>query len=98
MPVSLFEPRTMFEMVNNEYRARSFLRDRYFKNVKTFNTETVDIDIVGAGKRKVAPFVGRRIGGTLDLRDGYKTHSFKPAYIAPFRVCTAEDALKRLPG
>jgi len=98
MSVSIFEPRTMFEMVNNEYRARSFLRDRYFKNVKTFNTETVDIDIVGAGKRKVAPFVGRRIGGTLDLRDGYKTHSFKPAYIAPFRVCTAEDALKRLPG
>lgn len=98
MAVSLFEPRTMFDMVSNQYRVRSFLRDRYFPTVKTFNTETVDIDVVGPSKRKIAPFVSRRIGGTHDLRDGYKTYSYKPAYVAPFRVCTAEDALKRLPG
>lgn len=98
MAVNLFEPRTMFEMVNNAYRARSFLRDRYFSNVKKFTTETVDIDIVGPGKRKLAPFVSRRIGGSLDLREGYKTNTFKPAYVAPYRICTAEDALKRLPG
>ncbi len=96
--LNMFEPRTMFEMVRTEFRARSFLRDRYFGNVKTFNTDAVDVDIVGPGKRKLAPFVGRRIGGTLDLRDGYRTRSFKPAYIAPFRVCTAEDAFKRAPG
>ena len=90
MAVNLFEPRTMFEMVNNTYRARSFLRDRYFSNVKKFTTETVDIDIVGPGKRKLAPFVSRRIGGSLDLREGYKTNTFKPAYVAPYRICTAE--------
>ena len=98
MPVSLFEPRTMLEMVNSEFRARSFLRDRYFSNKKTFNTPTVDIDIKGPGKRKLAPFVSPRIGGTLDLRNGYKTTTYKPAFIAPYRVCTAEDALQRLPG
>lgn len=98
MPVSLFEPRTMLEMVNSEFRARSFLRDRYFSNKKTFNTPTVDIDIKGPGKRKLAPFVNPRIGGTLDLRNGYKTSTYKPAFIAPYRVCTAEDAMQRLPG
>ena len=98
MSVSLFEPRTMLEMVNSEFRARSFLRDRYFSNKKTFNTPTVDIDIKGPGKRKLAPFVSPRIGGTLDLRNGYKTTHYKPAFIAPYRVCTAEDALQRLPG
>lgn len=98
MTVSLFEPRTMMEMVNSEYRARSFLRDRYFSNKKTFNTATVDIDIKGPGKRSLAPFVNPRIGGTLDLRNGYKTTSYKPAFVAPYRVCTAEDAMQRLPG
>lgn len=98
MSVSLFEPRTMLEMVNSEFRARSFLRDRYFSNKKTFNTATVDIDIKGPGKRKLAPFVSPRIGGTLDLRNGYKTTTYKPAFIAPYRVCTAEDAMQRLPG
>ena len=62
MTVSLFEPRTMMEMVNSEYRARSFLRDRYFSNKKTFNTATVDIDIKGPGKRSLAQFVNPRIG------------------------------------
>lgn len=98
MPVSLFEPRTMLEMVNSEFRARSFLRDRYFSHKETFNTQSVDIDIKGPGKRKLAPFVSPRIGGTLDLRSGYKTTTYKPAFIAPYRVCTAEDALQRLPG
>lgn len=96
--IDIFEPRTMMQMVSTEFRARTFLRDRYFSNTQTFNTDAVDVDIVGPGKRKLAPFVGRRIGGTLDIRDGYKTRSFKPAYIAPFRVCTAEDAFKRAPG
>lgn len=98
MTVSLFEPRTMMQMVSSEYRARSFLRDRYFSNKKTFNTETVDIDIKGPGKRKLAPFVNRRLGGTQDFREGYKTTTYRPAYIAPYRVCTAEDAMQRLPG
>lgn len=98
MTVSLFEPRTMMEMVNSEYRARSFLRDRYFSNKKTFNTATVDIDIKGPGKRSLAPFVNPRIGGTLDLRNGFKTSTYRPAFIAPYRVCTAEDAMQRLPG
>ena len=98
MTVSLFEPRTMMEMVNSEYRARSFLRDRYFSNKKTFNTATVDIDIKGPGKLSLAPFVNPRIGGTLDLRNGFKTSTYRPAFIAPYRVCTAEDAMQRLPG
>lgn len=98
MPVSLFDPRTMLEMVNSRYRARSFLRDRYFGHVEKFTTEAVDIDIVGPGKRKMAAFVNPRLGSTFDERDGYTTHTFKPAYVAPARVTTAEDAIKRAPG
>lgn len=98
MAVNLFEPRTLLEMISTKYRARSFLRDRYFTNHKEFDTETVDIDIVGPGNRKMAAFVNPRLGSTFDARDGYTTHTFKPAYICPARVTTAEDALKRLPG
>lgn len=98
MPISMFEPRTLLDMVNTKYRARSFLRDRYFSRIETFNTETVDIDIVGPGQRKMAAFVNPRLGSTFDERDGYTTHTFKPAYVAVSRITTAEDALKRYPG
>ncbi len=97
--IDIFEPRTMLSMVSeNEFRAKTFLRDRYFGHTETFQTESVDVDVVGRGKRKVAPFVSRRSGGSQDFRDGYTTNTFKPAYVAPFRVTTAEDALKRSAG
>lgn len=97
--INIFEPRTMLAMVSeSEFRAKTFLRDRYFGHTESFQTEAVDVDIVGRGKRKIAPFVSRRSAGSQDFRDGYSTKTYKPAYVAPFRVSTAEDALKRSAG
>lgn len=97
--INIFEPRTMLSMINSpKYQVKTFLRDHYFTNIKTFQTKTVDIDIRDRHKRKAASFVSRRSGGSQDFRDGYSTSTFTPGFVAPYRVTTAEDELNRLPG
>lgn len=99
MAIDMFQTRTMLEMVKGaEFAPTSFLRDRYFANVKTFDTTKVDVDIVDASGRKLAPFVNPKIGGQVVERSGYRTHSYEAPEVSPFVITTAEDVLKRLPG
>jgi hypothetical protein len=95
--VDLFSTRFMMTVVEQLFPAKTFLRDMFFKEIKTSEAETVDIDIV-KGKRKLAPFVSPLMEGKLVERLGFTTHSIKPAYVKPKMVTTAEDLLKRLPG
>ena len=97
--MDMFSTRTMLGVVqDNEKKAKTFLRDRYFSNRVTFNTTKIDIDLVGPGKRKLAPFVNPKIGGIVVERDGYKTNSYEAPEVSPMRVTVAEDCLKRSPG
>lgn len=95
--MNIFDTRTMLQALKVAKPANSFLRDRYFGNVYTFDTELIDIDIVN-GKRRVAPFVHPKIGGKTVERDGYTTNSYKAPEVSPDMVTTAEDILKRAPG
>lgn len=95
--MNIFETRTMLEALKVGKPAHTFLRDRYFGNVKTFTTKKIDIDIV-KGKRKLAPFVAPKIGGKTVERDGYTTDSFEAPEVSPDMVTTAEDIDNRLPG
>lgn len=96
--MDMFTTRTMLPMLSTEFRAKSFLRDRYFGNVVTYDTAKIDIDIVGPGKRKLAPFVHPKIGGKVVERGGYKTNSFEAPEVSPEMITTAEDMLHRSPG
>jgi hypothetical protein len=97
--MDMFDTRTMLGMVTEGNKdATTFLRDRYFKNRRTFSTTKIDIDIVGAGDRKIAPFVNPKIGGVVVDRQGYKTNTYEAPEIAPMRVTTAEELLKRSAG
>lgn len=97
--MDMFTTRTMLGIVqDNEKKAKTFLRDRYFSNRVTYNTEKIDIDLIGPGKRRLAPFVNPKIGGLVVEREGYKTHSYEAPEVSPMRVTTAEDCLKRSPG
>jgi hypothetical protein len=93
----LFETRTMLAALETRKPPRTFLRDKFFSTVETFDTEHVDIDII-KGKRKMAPFVSPMHEGKLIERAGFKTRTFKPAYIKPKMVTTAQDVFKRTPG
>lgn len=95
--MNIFDTRTMLEVLRVGKPANTFLRDRYFSNVKTFTTKKIDIDIV-KGKRRLAPFVAPKIGGKTVERDGYTTDSFEAPEVSPDMVTTAEDFIHRAPG
>lgn len=95
--VDLYTPRTLAEVVKTTPPVRTFLRDRFFTNVKTFPTERVDIDIV-KGNRKMAAFIHPMVGGEIVQAEGYETKSYAPPLINPATISTADQLLKRLPG
>jgi hypothetical protein len=95
--VSLFETRTLLDVVSQLKRPKSFLLDTFFKTTKTFDTENVDIDIF-KGKRRMAPFVAPVQAGKTVERLGYTTNSYKPPYVKPKMVTTAADILFRPAG
>ena len=95
--VDLYSPRTLAEVVRTTPPIRTFLRDHFFTNEKTFVTETVDIDIK-KGNRKMAAFVHPMVGGEIVTMEGYETKSYAPPLINPVIPTKAEQLLKRLPG
>lgn len=95
--VDLYTPRTLAEVVRTTPPIRTFLRDRFFTNVKTFPTKRVDIDIV-KGNRKMAAFIHPMVGGEIVQAEGYETKSYAPPLINPATISTADQLLERLPG
>ena len=89
--INIYEPRYLAEAVRTAPPIRTFLRDRFFSNVKTFSTERVDIDIV-KGNRKMAAFVHPMVGGEIVQNEGYETKSYAPPLINPATVTTADKA------
>ena len=99
MAINFFEPRTLLKVVTApEFGAKTFLLNSFFRNIRTFTTRSIDIDIVPRSERFVAPFSNPYAGGKLVERKGYKTETFTPAYISLQKICTAEQVLDRLPG
>ena len=95
--VSIYEPRHLIEVVRTTPPIRTFLRDRFFSNVKTFPTRRVDIDIV-KGNRKMAAFIHPLAGGEIVQSEGYETKSYAPPLINPATISTADQYMERLPG
>jgi len=95
MAYDLFNSRTMIAALTQAKPPRTFLLNTFFNvTPRTFDTESVDIDIM-KGKRRLAPFVNPRREGKIVEKLGYKTRSYKPAYIKPKMVTDASDILKR---
>ena len=62
-----------------------FLIDRYFGTVQTETSEEIHFDVLD-GKRRIAPFVSPLVEGQIVAALGYKTFTYKPAYIKDKRV------------
>lgn len=97
MAIDMFDTRTMLRMLDEGKTAQSFLRDRYFSDVRPFDTKKVDVDLY-KGKRRLAPFVHPKIGGKTVDRLGYRTETYEPPEVSPDMVTSAEDLLKRSAG
>jgi len=95
--VSLFETRTMLQIIMQLKRPKTFLLDTFFPGFRTFDTTNVDVDIY-KGKRRLAPFVSPVMEGKVVEKLGYTTNSYKPPYVKPKMQTTAQEILNRQPG
>lgn len=97
MSISLFETRTMLQIIAQLKRPKTFLLDTFFPGFRQFDTTNVDIDIY-KGKRRLAPFVAPVMEGKVVEKLGYTTNSYKPPYVKPKMQTTAQEILNRQPG
>lgn len=99
MPVnnSLYTPRTMGALVSRSPVPRTFIKDTFFKQSKTFVTKSVDVDFK-KGNRSLAPFVHPKIGGKTTENAGYSTKVYTPPIVAPNKITTADDLMTRSAG
>lgn len=98
MSIDLFETRKMIAALEQRKRPFTFFLDTFFTTVDVSESESVDIDIDRGGQRVMAAFVNPKLQGKIVERRGYKTRTYKPPYVKPKRVTTAEDILKRAIG
>lgn len=95
--ISIYDPRTMGKLIVRMPRVKTFIRDTFFRNVQTFDTKKIDVDIK-KGNRQLAPFVHPKIGSETMANSGYQTETYEPPLLAPDKITTIDDILKRRPG
>lgn len=97
MAISIYDPRTMGKLVERMPKVHTFIKDTFFRNVETFDTQKIDVDFK-KGNRQLAPFVHKKIGGVTIDNEGYQTNTYEPPLTAPNKITTVDDILKRTPG
>lgn len=94
---TIYTPRTLGKLVRRMPPVHTFFRDTLFKNRRTFNTKSIDVDFKKGG-RALAPFVHPKVGGRTIPNSGYQTKSYTPPLIAPNKITTVDDLLERAAG
>ena len=97
MALDPYETRTMLDALEQKPPVRTFLRDRFFRNVRQSDSENIDIDIV-KGKRRVAVYVKPIAQGHVLDKAGFTTQSYKAPYIKEKMKTTAQDVMRRAVG
>lgn len=98
MPAELnfFDTYTLMAVQRRAVPRQTFFRDRYFGTDEgdVFNSDKVLTEYMD-GDRKMAAFVGPRVGAIPMERMGYEIHEFEPAAIGVSRELSADDLTKR---
>lgn len=98
MPIPIiYRTLTLLAAVQAMPTHRTFLRDRYFPvdlENDIYPGEEVLVEY-RKGTKKIAPAVMPRKGGITIEREGYKTKSYVPPFIAPSRPLTIDDLNKK---
>lgn len=94
---NIYTPQTLAAVVRRTPDVPSFLKDLFFKDTKTFLTETVSFDIV-KGRRTITPWVAPNSTAPLSQRTGVTTTTYKPAQKKEKRSITENDIKVRLAG
>ena len=94
---ALFNTHTLMGVVSQMPRPSSFLLDSFFPMLQLEEGEEIHFD-VRDGNRRLAPFVSPKVAGRIVESEGFRTHTFKPAYIKDKRIFDAERPMKRAIG
>ena len=85
----IYTPRTLGKLITRMPPVHTFFRDTFFKNRRTFNTKSIDVDFKKGG-RALAPFVHPKVGGKTVLNSGYQTMTYTPVLLAPNKITTVD--------
>ncbi len=96
MSIDMFDTRAMTAALDKmgATRPKTFFRDTFFRNVRTFDRKKVDID-VRQGKRSIAAFVSRRAQANVVGNSGYETNTYEPPFISELMEMDFEDLMRR---
>jgi hypothetical protein len=74
-----------------------FFLNSFFREEQLETTEEIHFDVAN-GRRRIAPFVSPVVAGKVVTGNGFRTDTFKPAYVKDKRVFKPQGALKRAIG
>lgn len=94
MSINLDDTRTLLGVVERSFKPTTALVDTFFPEVRTFVTETVEMEY-RKGTRKLAPFVVPGTKGVNVSRGGSQLRVYKAPLMKPKRVIEASDIMRR---
>ncbi len=97
MSIDIYSPRVLIAAHREIKPVRTFLRDLFFAQARTYRTENIDIDVQVKGRR-VAPFVNKFAPGKYVERIGFTTSSVAPPCVAMKMSVTTQDISSRVMG
>lgn len=97
MPINIYDPRVMDQVVRVLPATGGFFRDTFFKRRLPVLGNTIDVDFY-KGKRRISPFVNPKSAAKTVEKIGYKTNTFKTPLLKPKDVTTVESISVRMPG
>lgn len=97
MGISLYSTHELLGVIETLRPPRTFWLDLCFPNVVTFDTETIDFDVVDKSRR-LAPFVAPTAQGKIMRSEGFTTKQFRPAYVKPKGHVDPRRVFKRRAG
>lgn len=95
--MDIFKTQVLAKVIESLDQPGSHLLNTYFPDVQNEESEEIHFD-VDESKPRIAPFCSPMVAGRVLIEDGYKTNTFKPAYVKDKRVFNPNAPFKRRAG
>lgn len=95
--MDIFTTGVLRRVVRELPQPNHFFINSFFREEQTETTEEIHFDVAN-GRRRIAPFVSPIVAGKVVAANGFRTDTFKPAYVKDKRVFKPQGALKRAIG
>jgi hypothetical protein len=98
MALELYDNWTLLEVQRRTAPEEEMFWLRYFPRTITSQSEDILFDQITEADRRLAPFVAPNVQGRVLREKGFKTLTFRPAYVKPKHVVDPSRAIPRRAG